>query len=376
MRALAAVVPLLVLLVGGDAMCQPRPPMTPESRLDALWTAYRERHITAAGAVVDPRQQGHVTSEAQSYALVRAVWMRDRATFDRVLGWTEAHLRRPDGLYAWLWDPATRRVLDANAATDGDVDVAFALAMASVAFEHPPYAERARLLVRAIRTGASLAIPDGWFPSAGNWARDERVVNLSYFYPYAMPWFERLDRDGGWSQTGARGYALVQQALDAGPDALPADFNTLGADGTLQPLAEGHPLSRIFSYDAMRIAWRLELACSLLRDARACRLSATLAGRMRKHIARDGRMVTQYSPAGDALNREESTSFYAAFLPAFTRIAPEVARDWRATHLSPDALDAMMRADDRYYDANWAWFGLAAADGILQSRTPAIDRLR
>jgi hypothetical protein len=40
-----------------------------------------------------------------------------------------------------------------------------------------------------------------------------------------------------------------------------------------------------------------------------------------------------------------------------------------------DALDHLMRVDDRYYDANWAWFGLAAADGILARRTPSLDRL-
>jgi endo-1,4-beta-D-glucanase Y len=367
---------LALVLAGCGGACRSRPAVTPAAQLDTLWTAYRNRHITADGAVVDPRRQGHVTSEAQSYALVRAVWMGDRATFRRVIAWTEVHLARPDGLHAWLWDPVTGRVLDPNTATDGDLDIAYALAMASVAFDHPPYAEQARRLIRAIRTRASITTTAGWFPSAGNWAQDERVINLSYFYPYAVPWFEQLDPGVGWDETKALGYDLVKQALDAGPDALPADFNILTADGILQPLPAQHPLSRVFSYDAMRIGWRLELACGSLRDSRACQLSEALAQRMRTRFERDHRLVTQYSPAGTALNDEQSTSFYAAFLPAFTRMAPAVARDWRATHLSPDALEAMMRADDRYYDANWTWFGLAAADGMLQARTPSIERFR
>ena len=38
--------------------------------------------------------------------------------------------------------------------------------------------------------------------------------------------------------------------------------------------------------------------------------------------------------------------------------------------------DALMAAPARYYDANWTWFGLAAADGLLEARTPPLQRLR
>lgn len=371
------VVPILMLLVARDASCQTsRLPLSPEAQLDALWASYCERYVRPAGDVVDPMRHGQVTSEAQSYALVRAVWMRDRATFERVLAWTDAHLRRPDGLYSWLWEPASARVLDANSATDADIDIAYALAMASVVFDRPAYAMQARDLVRAIRTQASLTTSAGWFPSAGNWAAAESVINLSYFYPYAVPWFERLDPGGGWAATRALGYALVRQALDAGPSALPADFNQLTHDGVLRPLPAGHSLSRLFSYDAIRISWRLEMACRLAKDVHACRLSEALVDRLRALARRDGRLVTQYSVEGAAHNAEESTSVYAASLPAFTRVAPDLARDWRATHLNGEALDALMRGTSRYYDANWAWFGLAAADGFLEARTPSPDRLR
>ena len=37
-----------------------------------------------------------------------------------------------------------------------------------------------------------------WFPTAGNWANNERLVNLSYFLPYAYPEFDKLDPEGQW----------------------------------------------------------------------------------------------------------------------------------------------------------------------------------
>lgn len=369
--------PCLALMSGIVGPLQPvQSPAAAASQLEVLWTSYRSRYITPSGAVIDPSRRDEVTSEAQSYALLQAVWMRDRATFERVWAWTRTHLRRTDGLHSWLWSSATRAVIDANNATDGDIDVALALAMASIVFEQPSWAADARAIVQAIRTNASLGSRAGWFPSAGNWAGAERVVNLSYFYPYAAPWFERLDPGVGWENTRAMGYALVEQSLAGGSDALPADFNVLTVAGTLEALPDGHASSRAFSYDAMRIAWRLELACTLQQDTQACRLSETLGRRLVAQYRRQGRIVAQYSASGAPTGSHEAASFYAALLPVVTRIAPDVAREWRATHLGPEALAAMMRAGDRYYDANWIWFGLAAADGVIHARTPSPAKLR
>ncbi len=366
-----------MVLLAAAALAQAVPPeRLAEARLASLWKAYTQHHITPSGAVVDPLRQGRVTSEAQSYALLRAVWMRDRATFARVLDWTDSHLRRPDGLYAWLYDPAEARVIDANLATDADIDIAYALAMASIVFDRPAYARQARDVVVAIRTHAAVLTDRGWFPAAGNWAVPERVVNLSYFYPYATPWFEQLDPGMGWTRTNVMGYALLDAALAAGPAALPVDFNRLATDGRLQPLPEGHALSAHFSYDAMRISWRLEMGCRLGRDAAACRASDALTQRLQTLFVRDGAIVTQYGADGSRRTAEQSSSFYAALLPAFARLAPAVAREWRATHLGDAALEALEGAPDRYYDANWVWFGIAAAEGFLDAGTPALDRLR
>ena len=76
-RVFALLTLLLVTAIDGNGQT-PSQPMPPEVRLEAMWATYCARYITAAGAVVDPMRQGHVTSEAQSYALVRAVWMRAR----------------------------------------------------------------------------------------------------------------------------------------------------------------------------------------------------------------------------------------------------------------------------------------------------------
>ena len=219
---------LLVVLQGGRAAGQPASPSrSSDAGLDALWRAYRDRYVLPPAKSSIRCGSRQVTSEAQSYALVRAVWMRDRATFERVLAWTDAHLRRPDGLYAWLWDPATARVLDANSATDGDIEIAYALAMASVVFDRPAYATQARDIVRAIRTQAiGSTTPAAGFrrqatgraPSASSTSRTSTRT--------PRPGSNGSIPEGGWDATStAWATRWCEQALDAGP---------FGAAGRLQ----------------------------------------------------------------------------------------------------------------------------------------------
>jgi endoglucanase len=344
---------------------------TPEARLQGLWSAYKHNYMKPAGNVVDPLRNGRVTSEAQSYALLQAAWLRDGDTFSRVLEWTNRNLKRSDGLYAWLWDPHNGgRVVDANTATDGDTDIAFALIIAASVFNRPDYEADAQQLVKAIRMHASLRVKSGFFPSAGNWAASERIVNLSYFAPYAYEYFERLDPDAGWRQAITIGYDLLTQATAGGQ--LPADFAVLDAEGTLKPLPRSSTLTRVFSFDAIRIPWRIELDCRLHGRPRAC--AEPLVDRLRQILARDGRLVTRYSNAGVAVANNESLSFYGALLPAFSRTQSEVAQSLRSSQLSERALSMLRSSSDRYYDANWVWFGLAAADGVISDRTPPLAR--
>ena len=60
--------------------------------------------------------------------------LRMQATFAGVYAWTHAHMTRPDHLLAWHWGrrpDGSWGVLDANTASDGDLDYALALALAA-----------------------------------------------------------------------------------------------------------------------------------------------------------------------------------------------------------------------------------------------------
>jgi endo-1,4-beta-D-glucanase Y len=355
---------LLFLTVLAGCTRQP----TTRELLDEAWQLYKTSYVTPEGEVVDQtRGGGETISEAQGYALLRAVWSCDEATFDRVRAWTDAHLRRPDGLYAWRWSSAAARILDANTAADADQEIALALLQGSVAFSRPELEREARRLIRAIRAHEALALPDGWFPAAGNWAVEERIANLSYFLPYAYRDFDRIDPQGRWGTVLSWGYRLLGESLQRPGALLPPDFMVLSPSGEIEPLPADSRLSPDFSFDAMRCDFRVALDCWLYGAPEAC--SGALDPRALWALReRDGEIATAYSVEGKAIAPGESLSFYGSLLPALALRAPAQAKEILRDQLSPRSLEPVLRATNRYYDLNWIWFGLAAEDGLIAER--------
>lgn len=386
-RIAAGLIALTILSSGGCA----RDDTPAESFLDTAWPTYLERHVHFEGYVLDPRRDGgRVTSEGQGYAMLRAVWERDEASFRRLAAWTAEHLQRPDGLHSWLWTPEEGgSVVDPNTATDGDMEIAWALLMAAQLFEDDALHRRGAEIVRAVRLHTGIPVREGdggtasevglshgpadpapWFPAAGDWAVDDRIINLSYFLPYAHPWFQEADPEGGWEGVTGVGYGLIQRWLADPAHRLPPAFLQLDDSGRPVPLEPERELEIEFSFDAIRLYWRIEADCRLHGTSVACDdplgIRATLA------LLHGGTGVaSRYAMDGTRLTDAESTTFYAALLPVARRVAPELASELLDPRLDDSALDTLLRSNDRYYDQNWVWFGLALDRGLIQDRTPA-----
>jgi len=337
----------------------------------------RQRGVRRGGAVRDPfRAGGEVTSEGQSYALLRAAWMRDEATFRKVLTWTEATMKRDDGLYSWRWLPeGGGRIADYNTAADADVDIAFALIIAAQAFEDPGLLERAREIAVALRTGCRMPLPRGWCLAAGNWAVEERVYNPSYFAPYAYAYFHELDPEGGWLEARDAGYDLLPRILDLSAVHLAPDFVIVDRDGGVAPVTGKQGLDSDFSFDAMRTYWRVALDCLLLHAPRAC-ADPLRTDAIAEIYARDGAIFSSYDLQGRPQSDIVSVSFYGGLLPSLRLFQPRLADALLRNQLSREALTPILDDPDRYFDCNWTWFGLAVENGLALRNTPGIADLR
>ncbi len=222
----------------------------------ARWVAFRDRFISAEGRVIDTGN-GHVShSEGQGYGLLMAEWADDRATFERVLAWTNAHLGRPDdALFAWRWKPGqATAVSDMNSATDGDLGIAWALARGGARWGVPAWQRQATRIGRSVLALSTREVAGRLLLLPGPCGFDRPgtgkvVVNPSYYLFPAMRALAQLAPDPRWARLHEDGLWLVGAAR-FGRWGLSADWVEAASNGSLAP-ASGWPAR--FSWDAVRV---------------------------------------------------------------------------------------------------------------------------
>jgi cellulose synthase (UDP-forming) len=346
--ALGLLLPASLAAIGGAEL---GPGSSLSSDADEAAAGFMSAYVRRDGRVVRRDQGGDTVSEGQSYAMLLAVALDDRATFARVWGWTRGHLQRPDGLLAYRWQGG--RVVGGEAAADADLDSAFALALAAERFGVPAYRAQAAVLGRATLARETSRVAGGLVLVAGPWAAGEpRVVDASYFSPGAYAALARASPDPRWGALLASSRTVVR-SLAAGGRRLVSDWADVGAEGSVSaaggpaPSGGGTPASGL---DAVRVAvW----------DAAACagadrRAAAALWPLYRGHpgyvsYSLDGR------PRGSA---RSAASFVAA--AAAARAAGAVG-----------ASEALLAAASRWNSAHPAYYGaawLALGRVLLTSR--------
>jgi endoglucanase len=233
--------------------CSPGKSVPPPA-LDCWWQAYRDRFLDPSGRIVDTGNGGISHSEGQGYGMVFAVLAGDLDAFARMARWTEATLRRrSDALHSWRYDPRSPvPVGDPNNAADGDLLIAWALALAGTKSGNGAYAAQSREIRAAIdrlcvteRFGRRVLLPGVQGFASGS----ELVLNPSYYVWPALDTFARLDGAARWGRLIADGEALIAMAR-FGPNHLPSDWVALSGHDELAPARDRPPR---FGYDAIRV---------------------------------------------------------------------------------------------------------------------------
>jgi endoglucanase len=221
---------------------------------DAFWTAWRDRFVSPEGRVVDTGNGGISHSEGQSYGLILALRAGDRDAFERIARWTKDTLGRDDmALHSWRYDPRQAvRVSDPNNATDGDLVIAWALALAGKRWGQSAWLERAgeiRAAIRencvATRFGRQLLLPGVvGFADPG-----QLTLNPSYFVWPALDHFAKIDGAATWSPV-IRDCEAITRLARFGPHRLPCDWIVLTGKNEVAPAPAKPPR---FGYDAIRV---------------------------------------------------------------------------------------------------------------------------
>jgi len=325
--------------------------------------------------VVDHRGGGISTSEGQAYAMMRAAWIGDRRSFDRVREWTLWNLQGGSlaALPAWKWGPrpdGSWGILDENPASDADLWMAYALFTAAERWHEPDYRVQAMALLSRIwdeevgeLDGRPVLLP-------GPWARggDPLRLNPSYFLTFAWRFFAQVDPDHPWTALVDHSYELLAVATEGGrlpPDWLYIDRATGAPTTPPQGLEEGDR----YGFEAYRVPWNLAADVWWYDDARARALLGGLSPMMTTW-RRDGRIPAVMDSTGAAVVEWETLGLYGAMLPAAEILHPSDAAALYASELEEMRECWGWGEPDDYYSQNWVWFGLALWSRLARATEP------
>lgn len=254
----------------------PRPQPDFKTRLPSLlqesWQFYKGRFLVDGAHVVSNTYDGTI-SEGQSYALLKAVWMNDRPTFDKVWQWTRTHMRRPaDHLLGWRWDE-NKGLIETDNATDADQDIAYALLLAGERWQNPAYTREAQAMIADLWRLNVQAVGGRYYLVPGTWEGfrwNYLTLDPSYFAPYVYRKFAQYDpaHADGWTQLADGIYDTLEACTNLTTAKVPPNWCAITYPAENSPprivfsdtQGEG---SRDFSYDAFRVYWRMAMDARL-----------------------------------------------------------------------------------------------------------------
>jgi endoglucanase len=247
---------LIFAICGAVILAAAQPAVAQRAAIDPqAWTAYKAKFLDVNGRIIDNGNGGISHSEGQGYGMLLAYLANNPADFEQIWYFTRTELLlRDDGLAVWKWDPAvTPHVTDTNNASDGDLLIAYALALAGSAWNNKDYLQAAASMARSILAhlvissgGRTLLIPgvEGYRPPG---RKDGPIVNPSYWVFEAIPVMALLVPSDRWQKLRDDGLALLR-STQFGPRKLPADWVSL----TAKPEPAGG-FEAEFGYNSVRI---------------------------------------------------------------------------------------------------------------------------
>lgn len=351
---------------------------SPQFMLSALWESYKKDYWDSSSGRVHDRQQNDLTtSEGQSYAMLRAVWLDDKPSFDKTWEWTRKNLQRPeDSLFSWAYgqrQDGSAGILTErggyNAASDADTDIALALIFAGHRWQDDKYLDSAKIIVESIWDKEVVEINGQYILASNDLEKSESdsvLINPSYFAPYAYRIFSKISPDHNWQGLIDSSYKLIEQGSESlldGPSAcgLAPDWAVVERNtGRVEAPPRGANLTTNYSYDAMRLPFRLSLDWLWFKEIRAKQALEKMSF-LGREWQTNRRLSSTYSHACEKLADTEAPAMYGTSVGYFLIEADPALKQMVDEKLhslySPDS--ASWTRPLGYYDSNWAWFGLA-----------------
>lgn len=330
---------------------------------------YKNAFMTKDGRIMDPEKNNISTSESQSYIMLRSLAVGDKKTFDLTYKWTKNNLQRKDKLFHWLWGENSKgeyKTLDENSASDADVDIAFALFSAYETWSDSQYLNEALPIIKSIWNNETKQIGQYrvLMPGVKQTISDKIEINPSYFAPYAFRLFQKYDNVNDWNCLINSSYYYLTEVISKTKTGLPPNWFLIGDEhnggqNSEQIVLEGSPRSD-FSYDAIRVFWRIYLDYEKTGEKRALPILEKSKFFVDKWGVNDGqnqKCYVNYQANGQLKDKDEFVGSIAVLLPVISMYDKEFAAKIYENKVQPYQNEKYWKPKKDYYAKNLLWFG-------------------
>lgn len=350
------------------------------------WEYYKTNFIKD-GQVID-LETGVTTSEGQSYALLRSVWMDDQTEYDKVYSWLANNLSLPEtSLIPWKYgtnQEVTNTILDSNNATDGDLDTALSLIMAYKKWGQERYLKYATELIQDIYKDCVIQLNgvDYLLPSAldkqnflKSESRDSLLLNPSYFSPAIYKIFSQYDAANQWLKLRDDTYKTLEQ-MKLSPEGrvqLPSNWIYYNPNNNLYSSAiKYNQDANLYSYDAFRVFWRVSLDKIWFNSETAQKYLESYGPLIKNQWNQNKLIPTVSKLSGQSVTNYSAPSVSTGYLSAMIALNMEEQYE-----IYLNTIEQTMSSKEywgrqkSYYDQNWGWFITA----LYSSNLPSPDSI-
>ncbi|MBN1695496.1 T9SS type A sorting domain-containing protein [candidate division WOR-3 bacterium] len=205
--------------------------------------------------------EGETRSEGMGYGMLLSAYFGEKGVFDSLFAFYKSK-RTSQALNLMAWKVSCAGITDYGSATDGDLDVAFALIIAHYQWEEPPiedYLTEARNILSILQNdyfftcgGSVYTMSPGC--NTVHWGGCA-LTDISYYTPAYFKVFAYVTQDGFWDDVANDAYTILYNGTNSSTGLVPDWQSYDGVPGGDPPSGRDD----YYHYDACRVPWRMAL---------------------------------------------------------------------------------------------------------------------
>lgn len=302
-----------------------------DNAVKSKWNTWKNNYLKPAGTgkyYVRYNDQGQTVSEAHGYGMLLTVMMAGadsnaKTYFDGLYRYYKAHPSTNNPyLMAWKQNSSFQNIEGENSATDGDMDIAYAMLLADKQWGSSGsinYLSEAKSMINAIMQ--SDVNPSRWTLRLGDWATSgeyDTATRPSDFMLSHMKAFRSATGDARWDKVINQTYSIIQTIFSSNSSntGLMPDF-VLYSGGKYVPAYPEfleNELDGGYYYNSCRTPWRITTDYLISGDNRALSQLNKMNSWIKSKTSNNPSSIKDgYTLTGTTKGSYNSGAFYAPF---------------------------------------------------------------